>query len=60
MSHKGQGGPSQYIGINYQRKLKHQMMFSKEQSMLLDMWHEKHIDILRVKFNEGITNKKTA
>lgn len=36
------------------------MMFSKEQSMLLDMWHEKHIDILRIKFNEGITHRKTA
>ena len=26
--------------------------------MLLDMWHEKHIQILKQRFNEGVTNKK--
>jgi hypothetical protein len=33
------------------------MTLSKEQSMLLDMWNEKHIQILKEKFQQGIGKK---
>ena len=34
-------------------------MFSKEQSMLLDMWNEKHIQILKKRFNDCLSKKQT-
>lgn len=39
-------------------KHKTEILFSKEQSMLLDMWNEKHIEILKNRFNQGIGKKQ--